>query len=61
MAYELINKKIINKYKIMNDWILILIMATLGLGLSTVIPSSASSRLTKSAAWFIAGIFSKFK
>lgn len=59
MAYELINKKIINKYKI--DWILILIMATLGLGISTVIPSSVSFRLTKSAAWFIAGIFSKFK
>ena len=45
----------------MNDGILIIIMAILGLGLLTAILSSVSSRLAKSAAWFIAGIFSKSK
>ena len=45
----------------MNDRILIVIMASLGLGLSTVTPSSVSSGLAKGMAWFIAGIISKFK
>lgn len=45
----------------MTDQILILIMAALGLGLSTVTPSSVSPGLAKGIAWFIVGIFSKFK
>lgn len=45
----------------MNDRILIVIMAFLGLGLSTVTPSSVSPGLAKGMAWFIAGILSKFK
>ena len=61
MGYWSINKKNINKYKIMNDRILIVIMAFLGPGLLTVTPSSVSLGLAKSMAWFIAGILSKFK
>ena len=45
----------------MNNRILIVIMASLGLGLSTVTPSSVSPGLAKGMAWFIAGILSKFK
>lgn len=45
----------------MNDRILIVIMASLGLGLSTITPSSVSPGLAKGMAWFIAGILSKFK
>lgn len=45
----------------MTDRILIVIMAALGLGLSTVTPSSVSPGLVKGIAWFIAGVFSKFK
>lgn len=45
----------------MNQQILIVIMAALGLGLSTVTPSSVSPGLAKGIAWLLAGIFSKFK
>lgn len=45
----------------MNPQILIVIMAALGLGLSTVTPSSVRPGLAKGIAWFLAGIFSKFK
>ena len=36
-------------------------MASFGLGLSIVTPSSVSPGLAKGMAWFIAGIISKFK
>lgn len=45
----------------MNDRILIVIMAAVGLGLATFTPSSVSPGLAKGIAWFFAGIFSKFK
>ena len=45
----------------MNDRILIVIMASLGFGLSTVTPSNVSPGLAKAMAWFIADILSKFK
>lgn len=45
----------------MTERILIVIMTGLGLGLSTVTPSSVSPGLAKGIAWFIAGILSKFK
>ena len=45
----------------MNERILIIVMATLGLGLSTVTPSSVRPGLVKGIAWFMAGIFSKAK
>lgn len=45
----------------MTERILIVIMAALGLGLSTVTPSNVSPGLAKGIAWFIAGILSKFK
>ena len=37
------------------------IMASLGLGLSTITPSNVSPGLAKGMAWFIAGILSKIK
>ena len=45
----------------MNDRILIVIMASLGLGLSIITPSSVSPGLAKGMAWFIAGILLEFK
>lgn len=45
----------------MTERILIVTMAALGLGLSTITPSSVSPGLVKSMAWFISGIRSKFK
>ena len=45
----------------MTERILIITMAALGLGLSTISPSSVSPGLAKGMAWFIAGILSKFK
>ena len=45
----------------MSDRILIVIMASLGLGLSTITPSNVSSGLVKGMTWLIAGIFSKIK
>ena len=45
----------------MNPQIMIVLMIALGLGLSTVTPSSVSPGLAKGIAWFLAGTFSKFK
>lgn len=45
----------------MTERILIVTMAALGLGFSIVTPSTLSPGLAKGIAWFIAGIFSKFK
>lgn len=45
----------------MTERILIVTMVALGLGLSTVTPSSVSPGLAKGMAWFISGILSKFK
>jgi len=44
----------------MIEGILILILVTLGLGLSTVTPSSVITGLAKGMAWFIASISLKF-
>ena len=45
----------------MNNQILIVIMASLGLGLSIITPSNVSPGLAKGMAWFTASILSKFK
>jgi hypothetical protein len=45
----------------MQPQVVILVMTVLGLGLSTVTPSSVSPGLVKGTAWFLAGILSKIK